>query len=107
MLGRFNTNYRMYGDKVSLAGTAIGQQVTIVNPNKPIVNSIVNIAYVKQAHGLNTLIQQIPTNFNNLLVSSGTPGQQPGLDDPQDIPAAGQRGIGGTHASVFKWMGGI
>ncbi|MGA2258995.1 MAG: PEP-CTERM sorting domain-containing protein, partial [Thermoguttaceae bacterium] len=80
--GQVNTNYRLYGDQVSLAGTPIGNTVTIVNPNQPTLLSVMDLQYIGGAHNLENLISQIQSAGTdiNKVISPTPPGQSPELD---------------------------
>jgi hypothetical protein len=58
-----NTNYRIYGDQVSLTGTAIGTEITL--PATPAATysfsdfSLIDAVPIFQAHNINTVITQI------------------------------------------------
>ena len=79
-LCQINTDYRMYGDQVSLVGQSDGRTVTVTNPNQPTVLSVLDTSYIFQVHDLNLLISQIPANIFNLSVSPDPPGQSPELN---------------------------
>jgi hypothetical protein len=58
-----NTNYRIYGDQVSLTGTAMGTEITL--PATPAATysfsdfSLIDAVPIFQAHNINTVITQI------------------------------------------------
>ncbi len=68
--GTGNTNYRIFGDQVSLAGTPIGTQVTLPAPatvqfaegSDPLHTVVQNLGAVVQAHLMVTVLGQIQAN---------------------------------------------
>ncbi len=101
--GQINTDYRLYGDQVSLMGTPIGNTVTIVNPNTPTLRSVMDGQYIFGAHSLPTLISQIQSNPNNPPISQAPAGQSPELNVAGQLQKyiTGTPGGAGQYAFTF------
>jgi autotransporter-associated beta strand protein len=101
--GQINTDYRLYGDQVSLMGTPIGNTVTIVNPTQPTFLSLMDLQYIGDAHSISTLISQIQSNPNNPPISTAPAGQLPELNVAQPLEAmlTGTPGGAGVYSFTF------
>ena len=107
--GQVNTNYRLFGDQVSLLGKPIGNTVTLVNLNQP--SGPFDFQYMLNAHKMENVISAIEsagTNINNLPISPAAPGTFPELNDVQGLQGmlTGTKLGLGLYAFVFAVTNG-